>query len=154
MSALQWDEHYARILIATREKSIDPSSKYAAVIVDHDHVALSSGYNGPPRGVEVPQQLLEERPRKYDWMIHAEENAIYNAAKKGIRLEGSLIYVIEPPCMRCCWAILQVGIVEVVYFNETPPVAFQDDGWRQKADTGRSTLVAQGIRLRRGLGTA
>ena len=68
----------------------------------------------------VEDGLMEDRwhkrPEKYQWVEHAERNAVYNAARKGIRLEGSIAYLNwEPtPCSDCTRALIQAGIVEIV----------------------------------------
>jgi dCMP deaminase len=110
-----WDHYFLDIaeLVAVRSK--DPSSQVGAIIV-RDRNILSTGYNGFPRGVN--DNILEryERPTKYQWTIHAEENAIFNASRNGISTEGATLYVIPMhPCIDCAKAIAQSGIKEVVY---------------------------------------
>lgn len=110
-----WDEYFLDIahLVSTRSK--DPSTKVGAVIV-RDRIILSTGYNGFPSGVNdnIPERY--ERPEKYLWTIHAEENAILNAVKVGMNTSNSTIYVTPlSPCSNCALAISQAGIKEVVY---------------------------------------
>ena len=59
-----------------------------------------------------------ERPEKYKWIEHADRNAIYNAARVGISLEGCKMYLSFYPCIECARGIIQVGIKEVVVDNE------------------------------------
>lgn len=66
-----------------------------------------------PRGVsDLPERM--ERPAKYLWTSHAEENAIAHAARSGARLKGCTLYVTHRPCCRCARAIIQSGIIAVV----------------------------------------
>lgn len=109
-----WDAYFLEIaqLVATRSK--DPSSQVGAVIVRERNI-LSTGYNGFPRGVNdsVPERY--ERPAKYKWTIHGEENAILNASRNGTAVEGATLYVTPfAPCVECAKAIVQSGVVEVV----------------------------------------
>ena len=55
-----------------------------------------------------------ERPAKYSWTEHAERNAIYNAAKLGIGLDGCTAYVNWFPCIDCARAIVQAGVLRLV----------------------------------------
>lgn len=126
---MPWDTYLISIAMAVAAKSKDPSTKVGAVIVGEHHNILSTGFNGFPRGVretvkhtdgEVSEYTLDaerwERPAKYLRVEHAERNAIFNAARHGVRLEGASMYMNwEPcPCTDCARAIIQSGIVEVV----------------------------------------
>lgn len=110
-----WDEYFLDIaeLISTRSK--DPSTKVGAVIV-RDKTILSTGYNGFARGIndDIPERY--DRPEKYLWTIHAEENAILNAGRLGVKTEGASLYVIPMhPCSNCALSIVQSGIKEVIF---------------------------------------
>jgi dCMP deaminase len=84
-------------------------------VVVKDHRIISSGYNGvvkdAPRCSDLNCLLGEACKRA----IHAEANAIYFAAKKGISLEGATIYCTHSPCRKCAEAIIQSGITEVIF---------------------------------------
>jgi len=65
------------------------------------------------------EQLLEKRYLKTnDFTLHAEQNAITNAAKLGISLEGTTMYITHSPCKNCAKLIAQSGIKRVVYNDE------------------------------------
>lgn len=90
------------------------STKVGAVITDFDHRVLSIGYNGFPAGADDNVLERHERPAKYLYTEHAERNAIYSAAKNGVKLQGATIYLEWFPCADCARAIIQSGIVCVV----------------------------------------
>lgn len=91
--------------------SKDKSTKVGALIVKNDGTPLSWGYNGFPRGANDNDEKRHERPLKYLWTEHAERNAIYNAARSGIELAGSRLYVTTLiSCPDCARAIIQAGI--------------------------------------------
>lgn len=102
--------------ISTRSK--DPNTQFSCVIVGPENNIRATGYNSLPRGIrdDVPERL--ERPEKYMWIEHAERNAIYSAARIGVPLAGCRLIAGGLPCMDCGRAIIQVGIVEVVYDSE------------------------------------
>jgi dCMP deaminase len=96
-------------LAATR--SHDPDTKHGAVIVDAKRRILGIGYNGFPRGGNEACYSTD-RPDKYAVMVHAELNAILNCHA---RPEGATLYVTGCPCPRCMLAIIQAGIIRVVF---------------------------------------
>ena len=121
-----WDEYFMRIAEVVATRANCSRRKVAAVVVS-DHRIISTGYNGTPRNVKncfeggcprcagkVPSgSSLEECI-----CVHAEQNAICQAAYYGIRLAGSTIYVTISPCLTCAKLIVNAGIREVVYGGE------------------------------------
>lgn len=109
-----WDDYFIDFARMAATRSKDPSSQVGAVIV-RDRNILSTGYNGFPRGVNDNRPERYERPAKYKWVIHGEENAILNASRNGTAVKGATIYVTPfSPCISCAKAIIQSGIREVV----------------------------------------
>jgi len=93
------------------------TTQVGCIILGSSYEVRSVGYNGFPRKVkELPERKV--RPNKYLWTEHAERNAIYNAGRLGIPLEGSVILTFKQPCIDCARAIIQVGITEVFTFKE------------------------------------
>lgn len=127
---LSWDEYFIRLAMLIAEKSKDPSTKVGCVIVGPDNEIRSTGFNGFARGVHeegyhIPKGAIEmyvdvserwERPAKYEWVEHAERNAVYNAARTGVALKGCRAYLNwEPtPCIECAKGFIQAGIIEVI----------------------------------------
>ena len=102
--------------------SEDTSTKVSCIIIDENsQTQLSIGWNGLPRGNELTDRRLNERPYKYKWFEHAERNAIYNAARKGIALEGSTMIIRNQyPCTDCARAIIQSGISKLYTLEPEP----------------------------------
>lgn len=115
---------YLEIANATARLSKDASTKVGAIIVGVDNEVRSLGYNGAPRGCSADEDSRSDRPEKYFWFSHAELNAITNAARVGIPLNGCSLIVTHPPCMDCARAIVQSGIQQV--FSPTPSSDFQE----------------------------
>jgi dCMP deaminase len=94
--------------------SKDPSKKVAAILIAHDtHQILSTGYNGLCRGLQETEERWT-RPMKYLNVIHAEQNAVCNAARSGIKIENSICVVTMFPCVDCCKALIQSGIDTII----------------------------------------
>ena len=115
---MNWTEYFLNIAEQVKLKSKDQSTQIGAVIVGEDKEVLSTGYNSFPRGLDDSVQERQERPEKYFWMEHAERNAIYNAARIGVSLKNSTIYLTSGlPCMDCARGIVNSGI-KTVYCKE------------------------------------
>ena len=117
---ISWDEYFMGVALLASERSKDPSTQVGACIVDEDKRILSTGYNGFPQGCsddEFPWNRDEKLgDTKYQFVVHAELNAILNA--RGKNLSGSTIYVALFPCHECAKAIIQSGVKEVVYLSD------------------------------------
>jgi dCMP deaminase len=116
---LSFDEYFSEFAYVARVKSKDPSSQIGAVIVGPDNQLISAGFNGFPRGTDESDPRRWERPIKYEYVCHAEENAIYNAARHGIALRGATLYLAgfgppTVPCTHCAKAVIQSGITRLV----------------------------------------
>jgi dCMP deaminase len=118
-SEIGWDKYHLNIAEAVRQKSKDPSSKIGAVLVDHNRAVISTGFNGFPIGIDETEATRWERPIKYQYVCHAERNAIALAARRGTPTEGATLYMVgmgppTMPCTECAKMIIQAGIVRVV----------------------------------------
>ncbi len=106
-----WDEYFLAIAEQVSRRSPDPNTKHGCVLVDRDNRVISTGYNGPVSG--LPNDMVPlTRPEKYDWFIHAEDNAVAFAR---CDLRGSTAYVTGAPCAACMRRLLQVGVRRIVY---------------------------------------
>ena len=110
----KWDRRYLEIARSVSSWSKDTSTQVGCVIVGENREILSTGYNGLPRSADDDVPERQVRPEKLFWYEHAERNAIYNAARVGIPLSGSMAYVTLCPCMDCARGLIQSGIRRVV----------------------------------------
>lgn len=144
---MTWDEYFIKIARVVAEKSKDNSTQVGAVIVSPNHEILSTGFNGFPRGIDELDDERWERPQKYDWVEHAERNAIYNAARNGVQTNGATLYLNwRPiPCINCAKAIIQAGIKEIV----GPDVPFGGKGeqWNDEMTFAKRMLLEAGVEL-------
>jgi dCMP deaminase len=112
----KWDLRFLRIAREVQSWSKDPSTKCGCVLV-HDRRILSSGYNGLPSSLSESLERYMDRDFKLASIIHAEKNAIFNAAKNGSQTEGATAYITWPPCSQCASALIQAGVSKVVCPN-------------------------------------
>jgi dCMP deaminase len=116
---LSWDECFMQMSHLIAERSKDPSTQAGAVIVDQNNIVIGLGYNGFPRGIE-DEQLPWDREgdfdkNKYAYVVHAEENAVYNANKN---TAGAKIYCTLFPCNECTKTLIQSGIKEIIFASD------------------------------------
>ena len=130
----KWDYRFLDLaqLISTWSK--DPSKQIGAVAIGDKRQILAQGYNGFPRGVIDSEDLYADRQRKYELVVHAEMNVIYNASYNGVSLDGSTLYVHGlPVCSECAKAVIQVGIKNVIMRKQVPEERWLDSWTRTKA---------------------
>lgn len=109
-----WTETMLSIAFEMAKKSPDAQSQYGAVICNEHNEIISTGYNGHMRDID-DRFLPNLRPEKYDWMIHAEHNAILSCARQGKSTLGATVYVTGLPCLQCFEYMWQCGIRKIVY---------------------------------------
>jgi dCMP deaminase len=140
-SLIRWDSYFRGLTISIAQNSQCLSRKIGAIIV-LDKSIISTGYNGPPRGVppcderwgkdhsleyDFPEKVRQGKcPRKvmgyesgqgleYCIAGHGERNALINAARHGIAVKGATMYCNCPiPCTPCLVEIINAGIIEIV----------------------------------------
>lgn len=154
-SPIDWDHYFMGLTIAISARSQDPSSKFGALLVDKKNSILASGYNGIPRGIEYRPEFFD-RPDKYMWFVHAEQNAIFQCAARGVATENSTMYVQAYPCIECMKAIIQAGVTSLVVPEKAgigaplpPPTGFKDvDNWRSTVMAAVEMMHAGGVKVR------
>lgn len=121
MSRPSWDEYFLAIarVVATRAPCV--RRQVGAVLVSVDKAILATGYNGPPRGAPhrdettcVRVGLPSGERADVVCCAHAEANAIAQAARHGVAVAGSTLYVTTSPCAWCARSIVNAGVVRVV----------------------------------------
>lgn len=128
---------------AAAGRSKDRSTKVGAVVLDDDLNLRISGYNGMARGINDDVELRHQRPTKYLWTSHAEENCVAQAARIGVSLKGCTILLTSLfPCTTCARLIIQAGIVRVM-----APRANATDRWDEQAAVALEMLREAGVEV-------
>lgn len=127
----KWDFRFIEMadLVGTWSSCYQQNRQVGAVIVKDKRV-LATGYNGAPSGVQSCKDKGECLRKKLEipsgtrhevcYAVHAEQNAIAQAAKMGFKVEDATIYVTHQPCTICTKMIINSGIKRVVYKHSYP----------------------------------
>ncbi len=128
MSRPSWDEYFMKIVDLVKTRSTCLRRQVGALIVKDKRI-LTSGYNGAPAGVRhceevgcLRQQLNIPSGERHELCraIHAEQNAIVQAAYTGTSVKGATMYVSLQPCSLCAKLIINAGIIKLVYCGSYP----------------------------------
>jgi len=129
MSRVSWDTYFMKIAEFAKERSTCMRRQVGAIIV-RDNRILSTGYNGAPSGcshctkdgmcmresLNIPSGQRHEICRA----VHAEQNAIVQAAYSGVSVKDSTIYVTCQPCSICTKLIINAGIKKIIFEGNYP----------------------------------
>jgi dCMP deaminase len=134
-----WDEYFMAIAEQVATRSTCMRRKVGAVLVV-DRRLLATGYNGAPSGVPhcaeagcLREQMAVPSGQRHELCrgLHAEQNAIIQAAKHGVPIDGATLYTTHHPCSMCAKVAINAGIRRIVCRHDYPD------------DLGK-TLLAQG----------
>ena len=123
-----WDEYFMKLANEVATRTTCMRRGVGAVIVK-DRRILATGYNGVPTGMRhcaetgcLRQQLGVPSGQRHEICrgLHAEQNAIIQAARYGIDIEGSSIYITTEPCVVCAKMLINAGIREIVFAEGYP----------------------------------
>jgi dCMP deaminase len=110
-----WFETYIEIAKVISKRSKDPHTKVGAVLVK-DGCVIGVGYNGEPRNCSVDFNWNSEE--KYDYVVHAEMNAIANACSIGVSCVGADIFITMSPCHDCLKLLIQHKIKNIYFLTK------------------------------------
>lgn len=118
-----WDSYFMAITVLVSKRSTCTRRSVGAVIVKDKRI-LSTGYNGAPSGIEhcseigcLREKLNVPSGEKHELCrgIHAEQNAIIQAAFHGVSIKGATLYCTNQPCSICAKMIINAGIKNIFY---------------------------------------
>ena len=131
MKGTKWDERFLQVaeLVATWSSCFQENRQVGAVIALNKRI-LTTGYNGASSGIMSCKEKGECLRRKLNiqsgtqhelcYATHAEQNAIIQAGKLGISIDGATLYCTHQPCVICAKMIINSGIKRIVYRNGYP----------------------------------
>ena len=131
MEFTKWDKRFMALAreIATWSSCYNDNRQIGAVIVRNKRI-ITTGYNGAPAGIESCKDkgfcmrrkmgIASGTRHELCYAIHAEQNAIIQAAKLGVAIEGATLYCTHQPCAICAKMIVNAGIARVIYGEGYP----------------------------------
>jgi len=123
-----WDEYFIKAAFLVSERSTCLRRRVGAVLVK-DRQILATGYNGAPMGIAhcdsvgcLREELKVPSGQRHEICrgLHAEQNVILQAAKHGVSVRESAIYITNAPCSICAKMIINAGITEVIIADNYP----------------------------------
>ena len=123
-----WDEYFMEIARLVASRSTCLRRQVGAVMVKDKNI-LTTGYNGTPSGIShcavtgcLRQQLGVPSGERHELCrgLHAEQNAIIQAAKHGVNIDGATLYCTNSPCIICSKMLINAGISAIVYLDGYP----------------------------------
>lgn len=143
MNRPSWDEYFMTIAADVARRSTCLRRQVGAILVV-DRRLLATGYNGAPTGVPhcsesgcLRQQMAVPSGERHELCrgLHAEQNAIIQAAKHGVRIDGATLYTTHHPCSMCAKMAINAGVQRIVCRHDYPD------------DLGKTMLREGGVRL-------
>jgi dCMP deaminase len=128
MERPSWDDYFMDIARLVAHRSTCLRRQVGAVMVKSKHV-LATGYNGTPSGIThcsetgcLRDQLKVPSGERHELCrgLHAEQNAIIQAARHGIDIHGATLYCTHSPCIICSKMLINAGIKQIVYIHGYP----------------------------------
>ena len=111
---LDWDAYFSKIVQVTAERSSCERLHVGCLLVKDNRI-ISQGYNGHLPG--APHESIVKNNHEQA-TVHAEQNAICDAAFRGVPLENSIAYVTHCPCINCMKLLIAAGISEIKYLHD------------------------------------
>lgn len=125
MARPSWNEYFMDITRLVARRSTCMRRQVGAVMVKEKNI-LATGYNGTPSGIKhcdvtgcLREQLNVPSGERHELCrgLHAEQNAIIQAARHGVNISGSILYCTNSPCIICTKMLINAGIRKVVYLE-------------------------------------
>jgi dCMP deaminase len=123
-----WDQYFMQITKLVSTRSTCMRRQVGALLVKDKNI-LATGYNGVPSGIRhceevgcLREQLKVPSGERHELCrgLHAEQNAIIQAARHGINIEGSTLYCTDSPCIICSKMLINAGVQKVVFARGYP----------------------------------
>ncbi len=125
MERPSWDEYFMDITRLVARRSTCMRRQVGAVMVKDKNI-LATGYNGTPSGIThcdvtgcLREQLKVPSGERHELCrgLHAEQNAIIQAARHGVNIDSSVLYCTDSPCIICTKMLINAGIQKVIYLK-------------------------------------
>ncbi len=140
-----WQQYFKQIAQVVATRSTCLRRQIGAVLVKNKHI-ITTGYNGPPRGfkhcaerggcLRDKKSIQSGKNQELCYALHAEQNAIIQAALHGVSTEGAELYCTAQPCSMCAKTMVNAGIIRIYYQGEYP-----DEFTKEILEEGKIELI-------------
>lgn len=113
-----WDEYFMGIALLLAARSSCERLQVGCVLVtdgEEGHRIIAAGYNGFLAGAPHISRVRDDHEQG---TVHAEQNAVTDAARRGVRLEGAIAYITHYPCIHCVKILMAAGIKKIKYYRD------------------------------------
>jgi dCMP deaminase len=111
---LSWDEYFSLISLLVSKRSSCDRLHVGCVLVKENRI-ISTGYNGHVKNTKHTSVVIDNSEQM---TIHAETNAILDAASRGVSVKNCDVYVTHFPCLNCMKSLLSIEVKNVYYIND------------------------------------
>lgn len=140
----EWHAVFLDMAFAISKRSKDPSTQCGAILVDCNNIILSCGFNGPPANLDDNVIPWTERPAKYNFIIHAEENALLFALEQhGSKVYHSTLYCTHYPCSNCVLRLIRSKVSKIVIPKLASTLNYVMNVNGEEKDKGYKLIEAQ-----------
>ena len=139
-----WDQRFIVLASHIAGCAKDPATKVGAIAV-RDRRILAQGFNGLPVGITDSNTRLDDREIRLSMTVHAEMNCVAFAAKSGVCLAGSTMYIWPlMTCSNCAAVLIQADINKIIVPDFVEPFRWQDS-----FNTAREMFIEAGVAVHR-----
>jgi dCMP deaminase len=112
-----WEDTFIQVAFTVAARGTCPARRVGCVITSSDHHILATGYNGAPAGLPHCAEVgcHPDGDGRCTRAVHAEMNAVLQAAYIGVSIKGGTLYCTARPCLNCAKAVIQVGVARVIW---------------------------------------
>jgi dCMP deaminase len=115
-----WDTYFMNIARAVADRATCPRRRVGAVLVRERRI-LTTGFNGAPRGLPHCTEVgCDPEEGHCQRSVHAEQNAVIQAALHGVSTAGADLYCTSHPCAHCASVLVNAGVATVIYADDYP----------------------------------
>ena len=137
-------EEFLRNAYCIAAQSRDSSSQNGATLVSNGEI-IGTGSNNFPIGVEFNAERASKRPDKYRFFEHAERNAIYSAARAGLKVFESVMFCPWAACCDCARGVINSGVASLVVHQERMDMT--PERWQDNVDDALNMMTEAGITI-------
>lgn len=133
-----------KIAYTEAQKSTNVATQNSALLIDEKGNIILSAINSFPNNIAETDERQRDKAIRHKYSVHAERNAIYKAAKMGIKTDGLIMVCPWATCTECAWAIIQSGIKKLITHKQALD---RSSHWQEDIDFAFNMLREAGVEI-------